>query len=80
VADFTESYRGYIIHVQILTTSDGMADIWCRICYPCDSRLSLLAGEMMKLSGGPFESSIAHEVGMYYGMQVIDGYLGNGEA
>jgi len=76
VADFSEEYRGYVIYVQVFNTPNGMADIWCRICNPSDAPLSFLTGGMTRLGGGPFEHATAYDVGMYYGMGVIDGYLG----
>jgi len=73
--EFTDFYRGYAIHVQVFPTSDGKAEISCRITNPDVARITPLTAEVMRLPDGPFPAHMARDIGVAFGAGVIDRYL-----
>ena len=75
VSEFVEQYRGFEIYVQVFPFSADMVDVWCRIVNPSDLRPSPLTARVQQVTGGPFPAKIGEEVGMYFGIGLIDSYL-----
>jgi hypothetical protein len=50
----TVEYRGFEIHVDLLSTSEDMFDVWFRIEGPIKPPGVAALGERIKIRGGPF--------------------------
>lgn len=75
MADFTEFYRGYAVHIQVCPAEDGRVDVWCQIVDPNVARITPVTASVDKVPGGPFSAHIGRDIGVAYGAGVIDAYL-----
>lgn len=54
----TVKYRGFEIHIDLLSTSKEMFDVWFRIEGPIKLSGVAALGERIKIRGGPFSPSL----------------------
>jgi hypothetical protein len=72
----TGEYRGFEIHVDLLSTSKDMFDVWFRIEGPIKPPGVAALGERIKIRGGPFSGRWAYFVAEIAGQAAIDVILG----
>jgi hypothetical protein len=75
----TVEYRGFEIHVDLLSTSKDMFDVWFRIEGPIKPPGVAALGERIKIQGGPFSHRWAYFVAEIAGQAAIDVILGPAE-
>jgi hypothetical protein len=72
----TVGYRGFGIHMDLLSTSPDMFDVWFRIEGPIKPAGVAALGERIKIRGGPFSRRWAYLVAEIAGQAAIDVILG----
>jgi hypothetical protein len=72
----TVEYRGFEIHVDLLSASEDMFDVWFRIEGPIKPPGIAALGERLKIRGGPFSRRRAYFVAEIAGKAAIDVILG----
>ena len=72
----SEQYRGFEIHIDLLSTSKEMFDVWFRIEGPVKLSGVAALGERIKIRGGPFSRRWAYLVAEIAGQAAIDLILG----
>ncbi|SDC88487.1 hypothetical protein SAMN05216345_104307 [Cupriavidus sp. YR651] len=65
-------YRGYAIHVDLVSTSKDMFDTWFQVERTDGSRGVVPFGKRMKVMGSPFSRRWAHLVGELAGRDAVD--------
>lgn len=69
-------YRGFEIHVELVSTSKDMFDVWFRIEGTTKPPGVAAIGERIKVRGGPFSRRWAYLVAEIVGQAAIDVILG----
>jgi hypothetical protein len=69
-------YRGFEIHVDLVSTSEDMFDAWFSISGPLRPPGVAAIGERIKLHGGPFSRRWAPLIAELAGRAAIDVILG----
>ncbi|KJK21122.1 hypothetical protein UB46_28965 [Burkholderiaceae bacterium 16] len=69
-------YRGFEIHVSLVTTSEDMFDVWFQIEGPVKPPGVAAIGKRIKVHGGPFSRRWAHLVAEVAGRAAVDVILG----
>ena len=72
----TTEYRGYQIHMELVSTSKDMFDLWFCIQGPTQLVGVAAIGKRIKVHGGPFSRRWAHLIGELAGRAAIDVILG----
>ncbi|MFM0140873.1 hypothetical protein [Caballeronia grimmiae] len=72
----TVEYRGFIIHIDLLSTSTDMFDVWFRIEGAIKPPGVAALGERIKIRGGPFSRRWAYFIAEIAGQAAIDVVLG----
>ncbi|MFM0053924.1 hypothetical protein [Caballeronia grimmiae] len=72
----TVEYRGFIIHIDLLSTSTDMFDVWFRIEGAIKPPGVAALGERIKIRGGPFSRRWAYLIAEIAGQAAIDVVLG----
>jgi hypothetical protein len=75
----TVEYRGFEIHIDLLSTSSDMFDAWFRIEGPIKPHGVAALGERIKIRGGPFSRRWAYLVAEIAGQAAVDVILGPAE-
>ena len=75
----TVEYRGFEIHIDLLSTSKEMFEVWFRIEGPVKLPGVAALGERLKIRGGPFSRRWAYFVAEIAGQAAIDLILGPAE-
>ena len=75
----TVEYRGFEIHIDLLSTSTDMFDVWFRIEGPIKPPGVAALGERIKLRGDPFSRRWAYLVAEIAGQAAVDVILGPAE-
>jgi hypothetical protein len=72
----TIEYRGFEIHIDLLSTSTDMFDVWFRIEGPIKPAGGAALGERIKIRGGPFSRRWAYLISEIAGQAAFDVVLG----
>jgi len=75
----TVEYRGFEIHVDLMSMSKDMFDVWFRIEGPTAPPGVAAIGERIKVRGGPYSRRGAYLVAEIAGHAAIDVILGVAE-
>ena len=75
----TVEYRGFAIHIDLLSTSKDMFDVWFCIEGPIKPLGVSALGERIKVRSGPFSRRWAYLVAEIAGQATIDVILGPAE-
>ncbi len=69
-------YRGFEIHVDLVSTSKDMFDVWFQIEGPMRPPGVAAMGKRIKVFGGPFSSRWAYLVAELAGRAAVDLVIG----
>ena len=69
-------YRGFEIHIDLVSTSTDMFDVWFRIEGSIEPPGVAALGERIKIRGGPFSRRWAYLIAEIAGQAAIDVVLG----
>ncbi|VVE43310.1 hypothetical protein PCE31107_04275 [Pandoraea cepalis] len=69
-------YRGFEIHIELKSTTEGMFDVWFRVDGPIKPVGVMALGARIKIRNGPFSRRWAYLIAEISGQAAIDVILG----
>ncbi|WER50972.1 hypothetical protein CupriaWKF_33315 [Cupriavidus sp. WKF15] len=74
--DRVTEYRGFEIHIDLVSTSEDMFDVWFQIEGPMRPPGVAALGKRIKVHGGPYSRRWAYLVAEVAGRAAVDVVLG----